>query len=599
MTINNTKAAILAMALPAFFAACNNPAPNTAIPAATNGLPQDVKVTCPLDSPTFNSWFVSGRVTENGAVQPANSVGFIHDSNCNFYRWAEQMFMWIMSPASERGYGNGGTVFESSVFYTVAPDTANNFTQPRMFIPHEPGKPIRVLPSFIQDGPNRLPVIKDKTGHLFEVENAKPAANAVAMVASTGGRPVAVHHVAENADGTLTFFDAKNNAIPEPKAMIVHKANSTHIVHMFTTTAGKKVFIDGNGKRVDAESGQATGDVLVAQNGSMVYYVIFANDVFAYLRTGVSAKQLDSTKFPTTAGGRDSICAFARSFNGATLPDSNALAIELKTSWIEASGLPDSNNYVKTTAIVPVYKKAKDSTWVYAGGERTARLALIGMHVVGSAAGHPEMIWATFEHQKSAPNAAYQYVDSKGNVQTVKQDSGAHWLLSNNASDAKPNVSHQHWSANNAADTIYGTSSSMTASNTLRATPWGSGYGARTNPEDNSSAASNSEVISINNAVYGMMKANDMRKNYLFIGATWTSGGAPPDGNSYSDTTSEAGTAIGTSALANASMETYLQGPTTTCFFCHSNNASLSPNALSHVFQFINPLPKTPPTMNK
>ena len=56
-------------------------------------LPVDVKPTCIADSTDFKNWFVSGNISKNGAVNPANSVTFGHQNNCDFYRWSEQMFL--------------------------------------------------------------------------------------------------------------------------------------------------------------------------------------------------------------------------------------------------------------------------------------------------------------------------------------------------------------------------------------------------------------------------------------------------------------------------------------------------------------------------
>jgi len=385
--------------------------------------------------------------------------------------------------------------------------------------------------------------------------------------------------------------------------MIKHTSNASRIVHAFTSTSGKNVYLDGGGNIIETETGQATGDVLMAKNGSLVYYLLFVNDVYAYYQSGDSNHVLNGAQFPTTKGARDSICALARA-NGVTLKDSNALAVELKTSWVEAINLPDPESYIMTYAIVPTYKKVTDTTWMLAG-ERVAKLALIGVHVVGSAAGHPEMIWATFEHQDNSPNAAYQYVNVKGAIVTVPQDTGSNWILSSNASDANPNSSNQTWSQASdpsgvVGDTIIGKSSSMMPSNILRVNPWSSAMDSVTNAEDKSSAASNSEIISINNAVYNLLKGNDVRKNYQLIGATWTSGGAGPNGQTYGYQT-EAGVAIGTNVCANSTMETFAQGPATSCFSCHNNNGSLLPSDLSHIFSNIVPiqLAKVPPVLKK
>jgi hypothetical protein len=68
-------------------------------------------------------------------------------------------------------------------------------------------------------------------------------------------------------------------------------------------------------------------------------------------------------------------------------------ALELKTSWIEASALEDSSSYFVTNGVIT------DRS----GKERAAKVALLGMHVVGVVENHPEFIWATFEHPQLAP----------------------------------------------------------------------------------------------------------------------------------------------------------------------------------------------------
>lgn len=55
---------------------------------------------------------------------------------------------------------------------------------------------------------------------------------------------------------------------------------------------------------------------------------------------------------------------------------------------------------------------------------------------------------------------------------------------------------------------------------------FGGGSDVSPNPLDSSTAASNTEIISINNSVAGMLASGDVRKNYVMTGATWTEGGA-------------------------------------------------------------------------
>lgn len=106
----------------------------------------------------------------------------------------------------------------------------------------------------------------------------------------------------------------------------------------------------------------------------------------------------------------------------------------------------------------------------------------------------------------------------------------------------------------------------INASNTLRLNPWGS--------PGPTSAAKNTEVIAINNSVLGMLVSGDVRKNYMFTGATWTIGGAAPSATNQ----------VGTNKMANTTMETYQQGGN--CFDCHVTNTT----AVSHVFDKLKPL---------
>lgn len=352
---------------------------------------------------------------------------------------------------------------------------------------------------------------------------------------------------------------------------------------------GKPVMLNAQGQVIDTEEGQAGSNaVLIAQTGSVVYYLTLVNDVYAFFRDGTKAGKLNDNQFPTTAGARDSICAYARS-KGVTLPDSNALALEIKTSWVEVANLPNPSSYVTIEASVPVYNKTNPQQWVPTGRDTVVKLALVGIHIVGSVAGHPEMIWATLEHNKNTPNASYQYLTNKNTVVTVPQDGGTGWLFSNNPADSSPNSP----GATASGDTINGNGSKIMGSNTLRTLPWGVVPTGVPNQQDTSASASNSEIISINNAVNSLLVGKDTRKNYNLIGATWTFGGNGPNGSSYPANNKSVNDAIGTSTLANSTMETTFQGGLS-CFSCHNGgNNTLSPESrLSHIFSNIaTPIP--------
>src|SRR5882724_6882580 len=140
-------------------------------------LPTNPATTCTVMPPMFASWFQSGRPSLNGVVNPADSVTFNPSSNCTFYQWSEQMFLWMTSPAPASYGGGGGRIFDSPTFYDVSPANAQG---QRTFIPHVPGfiHPLAIRAA--QVGPHHLPVVLSKAGQLLEVEPAPP--NAVPQI---------------------------------------------------------------------------------------------------------------------------------------------------------------------------------------------------------------------------------------------------------------------------------------------------------------------------------------------------------------------------------------------------------------------------------
>jgi hypothetical protein len=561
--------------------------------AVSNYLPQDVNESCTVSPTEFDSWFATGKVSENGLVKPANSVTFPHNNNCDFYKWSEQMFLWVTSPSSG-AYGSGGTVMESPEFYTVTPENNGQ----RELISHEKGKPLRMSSHITQNGPNRLPIIFDKKGQMYEVETIAEETTDKMLVLNSTGKKTEFDHLKANASGGISFFDKKGIEIRKVKPIFKKNYKTKFMLQEFKL--GKQsVFLDSDGNRIDTETGQATQDGLMTVNGSLVYYISMVNDVYAYFLTGAKDGKLNGSQFPTTITGRDSIVAYAKA-QGQTLKNPDALAIELKMSWVEASSIKDLSNYITIDAIIPTYDTSNPKKWT-PNSERTAKLALIGVHVVGSVAGHPEMIWATFEHLKNTPNAAYTYVNKDNKIDTVQQDGGNDWLLNNDVKDTVVNVSHIRVKSGNLVgnDSVKNTKDTLkfnvSASNTLRTKPWGVAPTGVPNQRNKNAAESNSEIISINNSVINKLLGNDVRKNYILIGATWTEDRIGPNGRSYSATDTTKGVAIGTSQLANSTMETYIQhgkdfNEKGSCFFCHSGNNGYAPSDLSHIYAKLNPL---------
>jgi hypothetical protein len=301
------------------------------------------------------------------------------------------------------------------------------------------------------------------------------------------------------------------------------------------------------------------------------------NDVYAFLLTGKKDHAIspEPTQFPTRQEELDPIIAFAAE-KGVTFADPEALAIMVKSSWVLADELPNLDTYITTMAKVQRYDTHDPNNWVPTV-QQTVRLALVGMHVVGSANGHHEMIWATFEHMANAPRADYQYVNTHGILTTVHPDLGrGDWVFTHEDTSGPFNQPHMHVDSNVAREMIHSNDGfGITPSDTIRWKAFGAASEGSPNPLANA-AASNTDIISINNSVIGRLVSPDVRRNYVMTGATWTIGGGAPTEKFQIHNSRATGVIVGTSVLANSTMETYGQGRDNTlahggssCFTCH------------------------------
>ncbi|MGA9119745.1 MAG: hypothetical protein WB699_10300 [Bacteroidota bacterium] len=549
-------------------------------PQSSQVVPSDAKATCTVAASDFASWFESGSVTLNGAVTPANSVTFPNQPNCSFYEWSERMFLWVTSPAPP-SYGGGTHVFDSPVFYDVSPLDANG---DRTLIPHTAGGLRGFGLRAAQVGPDRLPVLFDRSGRFLEVQPPRLSKDGKLLMLSSTNDTVEVERITMGDNKKPMFFDKNNKEIRGARPIGQVESKRVVIVQKFMIDK-IPIFLDLFGNVVDVEEGQADGGVLAAQNGSLIYYATMVNDVFAYFLTGVKNGGIvpAATQFPTTQADLNKITAFA-SGHGKTFTDDTALVIELKTSWVEASAVSDPGSYITMQGTIPTYDKTDPNHWVQ-NGQQTVKLALVGIHVVGSTAGHPEMIWSTFEHVDNTPNATFAYINTSNQTVTVNQNTAGTWLFCANGSAGPFNEVHMQ-NPFGTTDIMSVAPFTISPSNTIRWKVWGGASDASPNPLDASTAASNTEIISMNNSVRGMLASGDIRSNYIFVGATWTIGGASP-GGSFPN-----GNEVGTSKLANTTMETYQQGSNTllstgsNCFSCHPTNTT----NVSHIFGPLKPL---------
>ena len=585
-------------------------------PAGAQSLPSDAKETCTVPAGLFATWFETGSVSLNGVVSPADSVTFDDVPNCSFYQWAWQMFLWLTSEVqvpSRFGLAGNARVLDSPTFYDVSPPAASpspTACPERTLIPHTPGKPPFFNLRQAQVGPHGLPVLIDKRGRMFEIEPARIGPGGREFILNKLGRSIEIERVKLGPDKKPIFLDKAGKAIPGPKLKIRPEFRNARMVQKFMI--GKMpLFVDFAGNVVEVEQGQAGGSqVLEAQNGSLVYYETMVNDVYAYFLTGTKTGGITPTptRFPTTPGDLNQIRAFATAHDGKVFHDADALAVEVKSSWVEAAGLPNPSSYITMRATIPTYDRSDPNKWT-PNGQKTVLMALVGMHVVGSTGGHhhmdtgitghPEMIWATFEHIGNTPNDDYRYINTNNQAITVNQNTAGNWLFCASNSSGPFNEPHMFFNPDN-RNIESAPGFTISPSDTIRRKAWGGAFDVSPNPilptpaprpPHPPSADSNTEIISINNSVLGQLKfgdVRDVRANYFMTGATWTINGAPPD----TPFNSGFGNEVGTSQMANTTMETYQQGPSrswnsgTSCFVCHRDNRP----GVSHMFCPLRPL---------
>lgn len=552
-------------------AACS---PGSKVPSDVANVP-----TCSVPPATVATWFKSGAVSLDGEVTPADSANFTNHPNCDFYVWSERMFLWVTSPTPPNYGGGGGRIFASGAFFDVSPADAS---QHRTLIPHKTGKLVKLALRDSQLGAHELPLMHDKRGRLFEVLPTPKGPTGKPMIRNAQGEFVEIARATLDRSGQPLFFDTAGEVInfhrDRPKDQ---KQDKIPLVQKFDIEK-KTFFIDGFGVALEAEQAEADDGILVGQNNSLVYYTVEVNDVFGYLASGFNSMPavLTPTSFPLSAADVVPIQTYATSKGAGTFPDPEALAVELKTAWVEATSLPAGCNYITMDAEVPTYDTTDPAHWVQ-NGTATKTLAMVGMHVVGSTVGHPEMIWATFEHICNAPTTAYTYNGPAPN-QPGPAEHGP-WLFSSSDAPASPNVRRQGYNAGATPPQIDENAFQSTYPHTVgpadiqRTMPWGIA---------GSNSTSNTQVIATNQTVLSQLAAGDPRANYIMTGATWTAGGGVN------------GFQVGTNVLANTTMETYQQG-TSNCFDCH-NNPTMDPKGdlglpggigLSHIFGEIEPLP--------
>lgn len=138
----------------------------------------------------------------------------------------------------------------------------------------------------------------------------------------------------------------------------------------------------GKAAVVNAGARQAgLNGLLVDQRGNPVFYAIHMNQAFADFvrRNGLTTKAALQAADENLSMGKG--------------------MVELKSAWQIVPTGSSADNFITTQALVPALKQFGNSVDVDASAApRQVTVALLAIHVVFALEGHPELIWATFEH---------------------------------------------------------------------------------------------------------------------------------------------------------------------------------------------------------
>jgi hypothetical protein len=294
---------------------------------------------------------------------------------------------------------------------------------------------------------------------------------------------------------------------------------------------------------------QAGGGLLVDQNGQIVWYSVHMNAVYAKVVQQYSGM----TNYNKAAAT-------------ATFPVGSAV---FKAAWqVVPDGTPPTGIYWQKTTIPLLVNNPKGGIMIDPSGKtRPVTVALVGLHVVGVTDNHPEFLWATFEHLQNAPDLA----DPNGynSPAPVSNKSFTFYAANTPAKACNPDPSTTTLKV---TDRVKQTVSATPMTNVFRQYATGG--------ED---AEGTQEIVNTTIQAQGALAQMSQYPkeavwaNYKLIGTTWIQ-----PNTLKPDVAQLEKQAVGSVNLANATLETYFQGPEhnfnknpmANCFMCHNTGGS-------------------------
>ncbi len=324
---------------------------------------------------------------------------------------------------------------------------------------------------------------------------------------------------------------------------------------------------------------QAISDgLLVDQNGHVTYYSMFINDRFDNF---ISANKLNETQ---TLLNVTNTISFADNGaeSGLEMPNGTD-SVELKASWKILTEDDDPSQYITTQADVSKLKNDVATGRIVVDSDDTWRvtLAMVGLHVVGAVAGHPEMIWGTLEHVENAPDVPFDVKKIQDDADDDKKPDYYDKVISDKdftfykggTKFKDCNVNAQGLTLNENSQTL----SPITQVCRIYAT---GGQADKDNDKDNGR-----NIEELNSSIWSAIEASEalpVLKNYKEIGAVWFDDVSKFSPNSPLVNT---GAMTGSVNLSNATIETFtqLQSSTDNCFACHNTLQNFPPSEMPNV----------------
>ena len=224
--------------------------------------------------------------------------------------------------------------------------------------------------------------------------------------------------------------------------------------------------------------------------------------------------------------------------------------VELKASWmIVGDGLDISKFFVRS-ALIDKLVNEDGSISVDKGAPLEAKVALVGLHIVGWVKGHPEAIWATFEQNDNAPDFATRQSPSE-------PVSDRDWTF------YKAHTMALDCNQPNSSDLVLeeSTQTLKPITQVCREYPYGMVAGS----QDQNDQQNLEAIKSLNNSVWSQLAPANLWRNYFEVGAVWTNGNLQPNNDQQANL-------IGSTKLSNAVLETFTQQVQSenNCFSCHN-----------------------------